>query len=221
MTCFRQLSRVDGGLAGSLERPALRWLAAHTPRWTSPDQLTAIGVLGAVVTCVGYCCTHVHEGFLWLASSGLIVNWLGDSLDGTLARFRAIERPRYGFCVDHTADAASQVLVLVGVGLSPFARLDIACLTLIGYLLLSVVVYIRAIVDGEFRITFAGVGPTEARLALVLGNTAVLIGGNPEVRLPWVTMTAADLGLAVAAAVLVLTFSASALGLIRRLRSGG
>ena len=97
--------RVNDILLGPIERPALNWLAAHMPAWMTPDGLTIIGVIGAVIILVSYGLSNLEPAFLWLASFGFFVNWFGDSLDGTLARYRKIERPKYGFFVDHTVDA--------------------------------------------------------------------------------------------------------------------
>jgi len=163
--------RVNDILLGPLERPLLRWLAARMPGWMTPDILTGIGVLGAAITFVSYALSNASGWFLWLASLGLVINWFGDSLDGTLARFRHIERPRYGFFVDHTVDALNECLVVLGLGLTPTVRFDVACLALIGYLLMSVLVYVRTYVDGVFKISYGRFGPTEVRLIIILLNT--------------------------------------------------
>jgi len=155
-----QHTRVNPMLLGPLERPALRWLAAHMPAWVHPDLLTAFGFLGTVVIFVSYVLTNYSPWFLWLASLGLIMNWFGDSLDGTLARYRNIERPKYGFFVDHIVDALDEVLVFLGLGLSPYIDFRIATLALIGYMLMSVLVYVDTIVTGKFRISYAKLGPT-------------------------------------------------------------
>jgi len=172
--------RVNDILLGPLERPALRWLAAHMPAWVTPDILTYIGLLGSIVVAVSYALTNVHQNFLWLASFGFLVNWFGDSLDGTLARYRHIERPRYGFFIDHTIDAYSVIMIVLGIGLSPFVRFDLACLAVIGYLLLGSLVYIRTCLIGEFRISFGKLGPTEVRVILILTNIIVYFGDNPR-----------------------------------------
>lgn len=153
-------------MLGPLERPALAWLAAHMPAWITPDILTGIGTLGAAMIFVGYWLSSLNRLFLWLAVLGIVVNWFGDSLDGTLARFRKIERPRYGFFVDHTVDAFNECLIVIGLGLSPYVRFDIACLALIGYLLMSTLVYIRTYIDGVFKISYGRLGPTEVRVIL-------------------------------------------------------
>jgi archaetidylinositol phosphate synthase len=128
--------RVNDILLGSLERPTLKWLAAHMPAWVTPDTCTMVGVLGSLGVAASYILTMYDRNFLWLASLGFIVNWLGDSLDGTLARYRRIERPIYGFFVDHTIDVFSVSVIVLGLGLTPYVSFNVACLMLIAYLLL-------------------------------------------------------------------------------------
>src|SRR5262245_25426224 len=96
--------RVNDIFFGPLERPALRWLCERLPRWTTPDLLTAIGIGGGVIIAIGYWLCRVNKNFLWLVDTGLLVNWVGDSLDGNLARYRNIERFQYGYFIDHTVD---------------------------------------------------------------------------------------------------------------------
>lgn len=175
--------RVNDIFLAPLERPALKWLAAHMPAWVTPDTMTAIGVIGSLVAFAGYCLTNLHPGYLWLASLGFVINWFGDSLDGTLARHRKIERPLYGFFIDHTVDVIDEALIFLGLGLSPYVRFDLACLALVGYLMLSVLVYVRTCVKGEFTISYGGLGPTEARLIAITANTIIFFAGNPVFRL--------------------------------------
>ncbi len=211
--------RVNDILLGPLERPALQWLAAHMPTWVNPDVLTIIGVFGTFVTFFGYWLTHFHEAFLWLASLGFVINWFGDSLDGTLARYRKIERPRYGFYVDHLVDAVNEVMIFLGIGLSPYVRFDIACLALIGYLLLSILVFVRMCVFGVFQISFGRLGPTEIRVIAILANTWVFFFGNPKVALPFGIFAVYDLiGIAITIillAIFVITMTTQALQLSR------
>lgn len=180
-------------LTGRWERPALQWLASKTPARFGPDTLTIIGIIGSLVIFAGYALSNQHPGYLWLASFGFAVNWLGDSLDGTLARYRKTERPKYGFFVDHTVDVGSEALVFIGLGVSPFARLDIALLGLVGYMSMSVYVYVRTAVDGVFKLGFGGFGPTEARLLVVAANTAVFFFGNPSFEVAGQVLTPLDL----------------------------
>jgi phosphatidylglycerophosphate synthase len=119
----------------------------------------------------------VNPNFLWLASFFFVVNWFGDSLDGTLARYRHIERPIYGFFLDHTVDAATEVMIILGLGLTPHISFVVACLTLIAYLLLSVLVYVRTTVVGEFKISYGRLGPTEVRVLAIILNAYMYFGG--------------------------------------------
>jgi phosphatidylglycerophosphate synthase len=218
---IRTHKRVNDILLGPLERPALAWLAARMPSWMTPDILTVIGVFGSLIIFLGYALTHFHRGFLWLASLGFAINWFGDSLDGTLARYRQIERPRYGFFVDHTLDAVSEYLIFVGLGISRYVRLEIACLALIAYLLLSVLSYVRTCVDGVFRISYTKIGPTEMRVIAILSNTLIFFIGNPTVQLPVGTVTVYDLIVAMVAVVLTSGFLVSTIQQIRRLAAIG
>ena len=177
MTDIKNHQRVNDILLGPLERPALRWLSAHMPAWVTPDVCSGIGVFGAFLTLVCYGLSNFDRNFLWLASFGYVVNWFGDSLDGTLARYRHIERPKYGFFIDHMLDAACQVMIFLGLGLTPYISFNIACLALIAYLLLSVLVYVRLCVVGEFRISYGKMGPTEIRVIAILINTLMYFAG--------------------------------------------
>jgi len=166
-------TRVNQTLTAPLERPALGWLAERSPAWITPDVLTTIGVVGSLLCFVGYWLSGADTLWLWLVNLGLIINWYGDSLDGTLARFRKIERPKFGFYIDHTVDAVAEFLTIIGIGMSPFMRLDIAAFALIGYLLMSVHVYVRTAVDGVFKISFGTFGPTEMRIIIFLVNVTI------------------------------------------------
>jgi len=177
--------RVNDILLGPLERPALHWLARHMPAWMTPDLLTLIGVGGALLTLFSYILSRWSDGFLWLASLGFIINWFGDSLDGTLARLRRIERPIYGFFIDHTVDAFITILIFVGLGLTRHVSLYVAFLALTGYLLMSIIVYVRTSAIGEFKISYGKLGPTEVRVLAILLNTAMFFGG---VRSQWVDL---------------------------------
>jgi len=177
MADIEKHSRVNDILLGPLERPALRWLSAHLPAWMTPDVCTAIGVLGAILTSAAYVLSNIDRNFLWLASLGFVVNWFGDSLDGTLARHRHIERPKFGFYIDHTTDTFCQAAIFLGLGLSPYVGFNFACMALIGYLMLGTLVYVRTCVVGEFKISYGKLGPTEIRALAILLNTAMYLFG--------------------------------------------
>ncbi len=211
MQDIKSHKRVNDILLGPLERPALQWFAKHMPAWVNPDILTGIGVLGAVVVLLGYWMSHINSAFLWLASLGFVINWFGDSLDGTLARYRKIERPKYGFFIDHTVDAFTEVLVFLGMGLSPYIRFDFACLALIGYLLMSILVYIGTCVSGVFKISYGKFGPTEARAVAILANAVVFFVGNPVVETALFTMAIYDIIVVTIAAILMMIFIVSSI----------
>jgi phosphatidylglycerophosphate synthase len=194
-----------------LERPTLRWLAANMPAWVTPDLCTFIGVLGAIGTSISYVLSNYDKAFLWLASLGFFINWFGDSLDGTLARYRRIERPMYGFFVDHTTDAFSAAIIFLGLGLTPYVSFNIACLALIAYLLLCVLVFVRTSVFGEFKISYSMLGPTEIRAVAILLNVAMYFGRTPM--LSWslgtlgqISFTPYDIALAIIALLLLSFF---------------
>jgi phosphatidylglycerophosphate synthase len=184
MSKVEKHKRENDILLGFLERPALNWLAKHMPDWITPDTLTWIGILASILIFISYSLTNISPHFLWLASLGFILNWFGDSLDGTLARYRKIERPRYGFLVDHWVDAISTVLIFLGLGTSPYVNFTVAALGVIAYLLVSIMVYLITYVTGIFQITSAKIGPTEIRVLAVILNTAMFIIGNPTFTLP-------------------------------------
>lgn len=203
--------RVHDMLLGPLERPTLQFLAGKMPAWVNPDMLLGFGLFGSLITLISYWLTNFNSAFLWLASLGFVINWFGDSLDGTLARYRKIERPKYGFFVDHTADSLSTVMIFIGLGLSAYVRLDIALLACIGYLLMMVLTYINTIVGGEFKISYGKVGPTELRIFAVIVNMIVFFYGNPLLRLPFGTMSAFDLAILAIAVALFITFIVSSI----------
>lgn len=160
------------------ERRLLRAVAARLPRWATSDHLTLLGVLGAVATGAAYALTAYDVRWLWAASGALVLNWFGDSLDGTLARVRHAERPRYGYYLDHLVDAFSTAAVGVGIGLSPFVELEVALLLVVAYLALSINVYLETAVFGVFRLGYGRIGPTEARILLIVLNTLLLVSAT-------------------------------------------
>ena len=184
MTKVEDQKRENDILLGFIERPALQWLAAHMPDWVMPDTLTWLGIIASVLIFISYGLTNINPIFLWVASLGFILNWFGDSLDGTLARYRHIERPRYGFLIDHWVDAISAVLIFIGLGISPYVDLVVACMGVIAYLLVSIMVYLITYVTGVFQITNARIGPTEIRILAILSNTAIFFIGKKVFNLP-------------------------------------
>jgi archaetidylinositol phosphate synthase len=168
-----RIQRSNSGLLEPFETPALQWLAIRTPKWVTPDVLTAIGFLGALGVFASYALSADHPALLWLASAGLFINWLGDSLDGTLARYRGIERPRYGFYLDNAIDVPEQLLLALGLALSGIFRVELALLGLIAFYMMSILTLIRAKTVGEFTLAYVGLGTTELRLLIAVVNTLV------------------------------------------------
>lgn len=162
--------RIQTSFLNRAEKVVLVWLAERQPRWVTSDFLTWFGVFGSVLCAVGFALAHLNLYFLWLACFGLFLNWYGDSLDGTLARVRQTQRPKYGFFLDHSLDAITLSFMCIGAGLSPVYRLEVTMLVLVLYLILSVYTYIGAIIKGEFRLTYSGFGPTEFRLIIISIN---------------------------------------------------
>ena len=163
--------RIQTSVLNALEKKVLVWLAERQPKWMTSDILTYLGTFGAVVIAAGYILSAWNINFLWLSSLGFIINWYGDSLDGTLARVRNTQRPIYGYYLDHTVDTINEVMIFVGVGLSGLMHLEIALLALIMYLLMTVNVSINAHLKKEFKLTYASMGPTEFRIIMILINT--------------------------------------------------
>jgi archaetidylinositol phosphate synthase len=174
---FRPPRRIQTNLLARSERRVLNALCDSLPEWVTPDHLTALGVVGAVITAIGYFATNWSPLFFFLASFGLIVNWFGDSLDGSLARFRKIERPRYGFFVDHSVDAASSLIISVGLGMSLYVGMDAALFVLAGYLSLGFFILLSHQVSGDFQLTFLNCGPTEMRLIVIGFNLSMYVMG--------------------------------------------
>ncbi len=223
MNDIAEHERVNRILLGPLERPALKWLAAHMPAWITPDMCTAIGMIGALGIMISYALTAASRNFLWLASLFFVVNWFGDSLDGTLARYRQIERPVYGFFLDHTVDAVTEVMIFLGLGLTPYVSFIMASLALIGYLLLSVLVYVRTSAVGEFKISYGRLGPTEIRVLALILNTGMYFGGVRTVSIDLTSAGAAtfspyDVIVGVIAALLLSFFLVTAVREVIELR---
>lgn len=164
-------TRIQTSILNGVEKKALVWLAERQPQWVNSDLLTYVGVLGAFLCGLGFTLSSMDISWLWLSSAGLFINWYGDSLDGTLARVRNRQRPKYGFFIDHSVDAITITMMCLGAGLSPLLRLDVALLVLASYLILSVYTYICTIVTNQMRLTYGRLGPTEFRLIIIIINT--------------------------------------------------
>src|SRR5688500_4999945 len=158
------------------EARVLEWIAGRLPSWVKPDHLTAVGVLASVAIAAAYVLSNGDKLWLWAASALLVVHWLGDSLDGTLARVRKSERPRYGYYLDHLVDAFATAAIGIGLGLSPYMLLAVGLAIVIAYLILSINTYLETHAFGTFTLGYGRLGPTEARLMLIGLNTALVLG---------------------------------------------
>ena len=184
--------RVNDSLLAPLERPALQWLCKHMPAWMTPDILTVIGFIGGGVMAAAYWLCNVNKNFLWIVDLGLVINWFGDSLDGSLARYRGIERFKYGYFVDHTVDITTQTIFFLGLGFSPFVHFNVALLTLVGYLHLGILTYINTAVSGVYKISYGKIGPTEVRVFLLGVNAIFYFVSNPLINLGRVSISSFD-----------------------------
>src|SRR6266852_6010882 len=168
-------------LLAGIERRVLQRIAARVPRSLRSNHLTVLGTLGAVGAGTAYALTRYDPAWLWVASLMLGVNWLGDSLDGTLARVRNTQRPKYGYYLDHVVDAFSTAVIGLGIGLSPYVNLGLALGLVVVYLALSINVYL---VSSVFKISYGRIGPTEVRLLLVILNTMLAVAAWWEIKGP-------------------------------------
>lgn len=166
----KQSNRIQTSILNAAEKKALVWLAGKQPKWVTSDFLSFIGFLGAVIIGAGYILSDYNINWLWLCSFGYLVNWYGDSLDGTLARVRNQQRPIYGFYLDHTLDAVNECIMFGCAGISALINLPIALAGLLLYLLITLNVTVNAHLKGEFKLTYAKLGPTELRIIMVLIN---------------------------------------------------
>lgn len=172
---FRDATRTQEALTAALERRTLRWLAVRTPEWVTPDHLTALGFAAQLLAGAAYALAAWNKWFLLLASALIALNWYGDSLDGTLARFRQKLRPRYGFYVDHMVDTFGATALMLGLAASGYLHWQAAAAMLLSFLVLSIETFLAAYTLADFRLSHGLFGPTEIRLLLIAGNIALLV----------------------------------------------
>jgi archaetidylinositol phosphate synthase len=172
---FVNAVRVHTALTAALEKRALLWMAQRMPEAITPDHLTALALLSQILAGAAYALSSRNARFLWLVNCLLVVNWFGDSLDGTLARFRNRQRPRYGFYVDHMADAFGALALVAGLGCSGYLQWPIAAGMLVCFYALSIESYLATYTTGRFHLSHGLFGPTEIRILLIAGNVLVLL----------------------------------------------
>jgi len=178
---FVNAPRIHTAATAGVEKRLLTWMARRTPAWIGPDHLTAVGFAAQLAAGGAYALAARDARALWLVNLFLVLNWLGDSLDGTLARVRNRQRPRYGFYVDHMADAVGALALMGGLAASGYVHAGIAAGMLAGYYVLAIESYLATYTLGRFHLSHGLFGPTEMRILLAVGN-AVLVW-NPYARL--------------------------------------
>jgi phosphatidylglycerophosphate synthase len=177
--------RINHSITDPLERRVLLWFAARMPRSINPDILSLGGFLAAILIGVSYVLSKNNPIFLWIACLGFALNWFCDSLDGTLARYRKIERPRYGYFLDHSLDVISITIILTGLAFSGYGRLELAWAVNLLYLLMVIYTTLTNFTSREFQISFAYVGPTEVRLLAIFASIWTYFNGTKFIHLPF------------------------------------
>ena len=166
--------RVNHSLTATIEKRILCWMAERMPRWVSPDQLTLLGLSAQIATGISYAAARQHRSALVVAVACIALNWLGDSLDGTLARVRCRQRPRYGFYVDHMVDVFGALALMTGLGCSGFLHWPTAAAMLVAFLLLASESFLATHTLSCFQLSQGIFGPTELRILLIAGDFALL-----------------------------------------------
>jgi archaetidylinositol phosphate synthase len=211
--------RIQQNILARKERALLNYLCARLPNWVTPDKLTSLGFLGAVMVAAGYILSWQSPAWLALSVVGYIVNWFGDSLDGSLARWRRIERPAYGYFLDHSVDGLAIFLMVGGLGLTPYMRFDVALICVVCYLLLAIHTFLAAKVLGEFRLSYMAGGPTELRIMLIIMTALMPVIGNGDIGRT--NFTGFDIFAMGVAAILMALFLLQSFSTARHLRARG
>jgi archaetidylinositol phosphate synthase len=210
---FRDAVRVQEAITAPAERKALAWLARRTPAWVGPDHLTGLGFAAQFLAGVCYLLARWSAFGLLGATVCIAINWLGDSLDGTLARYRGALRPRYGFYVDHMIDTFGAIFLMAGLAASGYLDWRVSAALLTAFLTLSIEAYLASYTLADFRLSHGYFGPTEIRILMMMGNTALLFFP----RLTLLGFYLLDIGGVIAAAAMFGMAIAAAIGHTRRL----
>lgn len=171
---IKQATRIQTSVFNGLEKKILVWMAERQPRWVTSNFLSFIGFVGAVVIAIGFILSDKNINYLWISSLGLLINWYGDSMDGTLARVRNTQRPLFGYYLDHILDGVNESIMFIGAGISALMHMPLALLVLLLYLLITINVSINAHLRREFKLTYLKMGPTEFRIAIIIANTIMI-----------------------------------------------
>jgi phosphatidylglycerophosphate synthase len=212
-----EAERTPSFLLARWEKPTLIWIANRLPTWVMPDQMTLLGVLAAFGIGACYMLSNNGSEWLWAVNALLVVQWFGDSLDGTLARVRKIERPKYGYYLDHLVDAVATAAIGIGLGLSPYMLLSTGMLIVIVYLILSINVYLEAQTLGKFSLGYGYLGPTEGRVVLFVINALLALGVGLDFTIGDLGLTAFDIVGMGAAGIMILALAGRAIRNLRQL----
>jgi archaetidylinositol phosphate synthase len=200
---FKEAHRTYTGLLAAAEKRLLIRMARRIPAAVNSDHLTSLGLVSMMMVGASYALSGRFMGALWWAVIWLALNWFGDSLDGTLARVRGHQRPRYGFYVDHVFDSFGALFVLGGLAVSGRMTPMIAAAVLIAYFLLSIEIFLATYCVGKFQMSYWGAGPTELRILLAIGTLVLFV--KPVVTIAGTPLPLFDAGGIVAAIVLTIT----------------
>lgn len=196
-TTFKPAERAHTSMLAAAEKRTLIWIAERLPAWVNSDHLTALGFVALLAAGGCYWWSRTYPPMLLAVIALLAINWFGDSLDGTLARVRNNQRPRYGFYIDHILDALGMTALMGGLALSGYITPAIAAAFLIPYLLLSIEIYLATYSMGKFQLSHWSLGPTELRILLVIGNLFLL--RNPYATIAGEKYLLFDIGFAIGA----------------------
>ncbi len=172
---FKNALRIQESFTASIEKRVLVWMAQRMPRWINSDHLTFLGLSSMFFAGASYAWAHGHRAGFWLAIFFLMLNWFGDSLDGTLARVRNCQRPRYGFYVDHIVDAFGAAFLMIGLACSGCLHWSVSIGMLIVFLIFSIEVHLATYTLGKFQLSYWKFGPTEIRILLAIGSVRLFL----------------------------------------------
>ena len=213
VNCYMSVAntvRVQESLLAGMEKRALIWMAGRLPRAINSDHLTVLGLSSMIAAALAYWISAASPNALWIVNICLVLNWFGDSLDGTVARVRNRQRPRYGYYVDHVVDVIAISILMTGMALGGQLRPGIAAVFLVGYLLLSSEVFLATHALNKFKISYFKFGPTELRILLIIGNLFVYYM-NPQIAWFGDIWQLFDVGFAIGAGGVLLVFATTAI----------
>jgi len=213
VNCFMSVAntvRVQESFLAGMEKRALIWMAGRLPKGINSDHLTVLGLSSMIAAALAYWFSAASPNALWIVNICLVLNWFGDSLDGTVARVRNRQRPRYGYYVDHVVDVIAISILMTGMALGGQLRPGIAGVFLVGYLLLSSEVFLASHALNKFKISYFKFGPTELRILLIAGNLFVYYM-NPQIAWFGDIWQLFDVGFAIGAFGVLLVFATTAI----------